>query len=529
VTISFSRELLRALRQRSQKHAAQQFTSRTFFVSNIAEAAGVLLSRGPGSHEIYVVRRSESLRAFGGFHAFPGGKVAPGDAALLSGERDSARIAAAARELFEEIGVLLARGADGRFPSSGPDLDELRRDLAADRLTFAEVLGRLGVKLHANDFTRAADFVTPPFASSRFDTTFYSAQLPLDQHPEVWQGELEAGRWTTAAALLDEWNRGECHVAPPALTILQAIRGRPVDEVAVRLAPFVAARDEEAIPPIFYAPLVQLIPLRTLGLPPSTHTNAFLVGGDPAYLIDPGPADASEQQRLFDVLDVQIALGRRLVAMVLSHQHPDHVGAAAAVSARYSVPIWAHPRTAELLGNQLGVQRIIQDGDQLDLGIAADGSPWHLEAIHTPGHASGHLSFYEPRYRLLFVCDMVSTLSSVVIPPGDGDLALYLDSLQRLRQYDARLLLPSHGSPTVKAGEVLQEAIFHRHEREQELLGALSDMPRRIPELAVELYRGLPAPLMRFAEMQIAAGLQKLHREGRAQSVGDEWTASFSS
>ena len=98
-------------------------------MTTIAEAAGVLLTRGPGSPDIYVVRRNERLRAFGGFHAFPGGKVAPSDAALLPDVPRGARIVAAVRELFEEIGVLLARRGDGSFPDSGAELDQLRRDL----------------------------------------------------------------------------------------------------------------------------------------------------------------------------------------------------------------------------------------------------------------------------------------------------------------------------------------------------------------------------------------------------------------
>jgi glyoxylase-like metal-dependent hydrolase (beta-lactamase superfamily II)/8-oxo-dGTP pyrophosphatase MutT (NUDIX family) len=496
------------------------------FVSTIAEAAGVLLTRGPGSPEIYVVLRSERLKAFGGFHAFPGGKVVNADAMPLPDVPRGTRIVAAVREAFEEIGVLLARRADGSFPPSGPELDELRRELAADRISFAALLDRLGATIRPADLVPVGDFVTPPFSSLRFDTTFYLAHLPPIQQAEVWHGELEAGRWTTAAAVLDEWNRGQCHVAPPALTILEAIRGRPVDEVAARLAPLLAGRDDDAIPPIFYAPQVQLIPLYTIALPPSTHTNAYLIGSDPAYLVDPGPSDPAEQQRLFDVLDVQIALGRRVAAVILSHQHPDHVGAANAVTKRYELPIWAHPRTTELLAGKVAVNRAINHGDRIELGAAPDGGAWHLEAIHTPGHASGHLAFYEPHFHLLFAGDMVSTLSSIVIAPPDGDLAVYLESLDCLRKYDARLLLPSHGSPTVRTAAVLEDAIAHRREREQQLLAALATGSRRAAELARELYRGLPAPLVRFAEMQIVAGLEKLQREGRVFQAGEEWSVS---
>jgi glyoxylase-like metal-dependent hydrolase (beta-lactamase superfamily II)/8-oxo-dGTP pyrophosphatase MutT (NUDIX family) len=477
---------------------------------------------------VFLVRRNERLRAFGGFYAFPGGKVSSHDAALLPHVPRGTRLVAAVRELFEEIGILLARRPDGSHPQWGPRLNDLRRKLCAGEVLFAAVLNDLGASIRADDFVPVGDFVTPPFASPRFDTTFYLAQLPAGQAPEVWPGELEEGCWITAAAILDAWTRGQCHIAPPALLILQAFHGRPVADVAVRLAPLLAKYDPESRPPIYYAPQVQLIPLRTIALPPSTHTNAYLFGSDPAYLIDPGPTDAAEQQRLFDLLDVQSALGSRLAAIVLSHHHPDHVGAANATADRYRLPIWAHPRTAELLAGQISVQRAIQDGDRLDLGIAPDGGAWHLEAIHTPGHASGHLAFFEPHYRLLLAGDMVSMLSSVVIAPPDGDLTVFLESLERLRRIDARLLLPSHGSPTVRSAAVLEDAIAHRRQREEQLLAAISTGPRRVPDLAIEMYKGLPASLMRFAEMQLVAGLEKLQREGRAHMSAEGWIAAAS-
>jgi glyoxylase-like metal-dependent hydrolase (beta-lactamase superfamily II) len=167
------------------------------------------------------------------------------------------------------------------------------------------------------------------------------------------------------------------------------------------------------------------------------------------------------------------------------------------------------------------VQRELADGDRLDLGPAPDGAGrWHLEAVHTPGHARGHLAFVEPRYGLLFAGDMVSTLSSVLIAPSEGDLATYLDSLRRLQTYPLRLLLPAHGPPSARPAFILEQCLAHRAQREAELLAALAGPPRTVAELAVEVYRGLPAKMMKYAEMQVAAGLQKLQREGRAEAVG---------
>ncbi len=159
-----------------------------------------------------------------------------------------------------------------------------------------------------------------------------------------------------------------------------------------------------------------------------------------------------------------------------------------------------------------------------DLGGTPDGrSRWRLQAIHTPGHAPGHLVFWDAYYRLLFAGDMVSMLSSVLIPPPpEGDLAVYLESLRRMQTLPARLLLPAHGSPSARPAFVLERALAHRREREEQLLQALTSEPRTVADLAVELYRGLPEPLMRFADMQVRAGLHKLQREGRAVAVDAE-------
>src|SRR5262249_15889060 len=158
---------------------------------------------------------------------------------------------------------------------------------------------------------------------------------------------------------------------------------------------------------------------------------------------DPGSSDPEELRRLFEVLDAQQERGRSLTAIVLTHHHPDHVGGVPACVQRYGLPVYAHSLTARALQGKLSVTREIQEADRLDLGEGPDqGGRWHLEALHTPGHAPGHLAFYEPRYRLLLAGDMVSTLSSIVIAPPDGDLTVYLNSLRRLVTYDCRLLLP---------------------------------------------------------------------------------------
>jgi glyoxylase-like metal-dependent hydrolase (beta-lactamase superfamily II)/8-oxo-dGTP pyrophosphatase MutT (NUDIX family) len=479
--------------------------------------------------EVFVVQRARSLRFFGGFLAFPGGKVHDTDALVpvagansVSGDAESQRVrrVAAVRELFEETGVLLARTTQGDFPCSNADLEECRRELMKHPRVFGRMLTERGLSIRAEDLISVGNLVTPPFAPVRFDTSFFLATSPPNQEAVVWPGELEEGEWAPATQVLETWRRGASLISPPTLMILEAMNSRDARPLEQRLTELFDSHNGGAIPPIFVSPDVQLLPLRTLALPPSTHTNAFLVGRDPAYLIDPGASDADEQRRLFAALDERFAAGVKLKAVVLSHHHPDHVGGALACAQRYSVPIWAHPWTASALQKKLTVSAEINPGDRLELGSAPDGTgPWYLEAIGTPGHAPGHLVFYEPHYRLLFAGDMVSTQSSIVIVPPQGDLAVYMESLRRLREYPCRLLLPGHGPATSRALDTIDESIAHRVKREEMLCAALGSVPRPIEDLALELYRGVPTHLMKFARMQVLAGLQKLAQEGKAQEI----------
>jgi glyoxylase-like metal-dependent hydrolase (beta-lactamase superfamily II)/8-oxo-dGTP pyrophosphatase MutT (NUDIX family) len=485
-------------------------------VTRIPEAASVILTRGPSARELLAVRRAECLRFFGGFLAFPGGKVDADDAETPVRTAGTSvavpRLAAAARELFEETGVLLARRTDGCFLASSPDLVQARQELTGGTLSFSRLLSGRGLSLHAHDFTPAGTLVTPPFSPVRFDTSFFRASLPPGQEIDIWPGELSDGFWTTPEELIDRWTRGEFLVTPPTINLLRALAG----------GENFLAGEGEPLPVIAFAPCVYLLPLHTVALPPTQYTNAYLVGNERRWLIDPGPREAPEQARLLDALPKLMGKDSEFAGVVLTHWHPDHVDGAAAVVERFRVPVLAHRETARILGARVRVDRFLDEGDTLDLGTTPDGSgPWRLQAMLTPGHAAGHLAFFEPRYRLLLAADLISTVSSVVIAPPDGDVAAYLESLRRVRELDCRLLLPGHGPPTPRARQVIDGAIDHRLKREQQLLEALADGPQAIADLADRLYEGLPEALRGFARLQVQTGLEKLRREGRAMSAAD--------
>jgi 8-oxo-dGTP pyrophosphatase MutT (NUDIX family) len=334
-------------------------------------ASSVLVARRPGSDEVFLVERSPALRFMGGMVAFPGGKVHEDDEAVARPAVGlTVRHVAAVRELFEETGVLLARLPDGSFPRPSADLDRFRTMLLDNAVLFSAMLEATGLHLDARDLAPAGHLVTPPFAPLRFDTAFFAATLPPGQEAAVWNGELTRGWWATAGDELRRWREASSLLTPPTVSILASIEGRPVADLPGRLRPLLAQLDQGRVPPIWIGPGVLMVPLDCQGLPPTTHTNTLLVGTGPVYLIDPGPVDAAEQAKLWEIADE-----RKPAAILLSHHHPDHIGAAEEASRRYGVPVLAHRRTADLLRDKVRVDRAVEDGEELDLGDAPHAGP----------------------------------------------------------------------------------------------------------------------------------------------------------
>jgi len=476
-------------------------------------SAVVLWRDGPRGRELFWVRRGAPLRFAGGFFAFPGGKIDREDARVpvrgVEGPA-AAQVAAAARELFEEAGVLVARGAAG---VPGPDREAARRALLDGQLEFQDFLERHRLALDAADFTPAGRWVTPAFQPIRFEARTFVVRCPEGERAEVWPGELSAGEWIATGDALARWASGQVLLHPPNLWPIACLHRAPppacIEEM--RAPPHV----DDGVPDWieFQQGLFQLA-LRTPTLPPATHTVAYLpvIEGGLA-VVDPGSPYPEEQARLFGQLDAQAAEGRPPREIWLTHGHPDHVGAVAALRERYRIPVRAHPETAALLPPGAGPLLPLADGDLL-------GGRWRV--LHTPGHARGHVVFHDQVSSALLAGDMVSTLSTIVIDPPEGEMAVYLASLARLLALAPRTLYPAHGNPALDGAAKLAEYLEHRKEREAKVLAALTP-PGTLTEVTARAYGDtLPAALP-VAARSCLASLEKLEAEGRARRDGSRW------
>jgi ribonuclease/clavin/mitogillin len=235
----------------------------------------------------------------------------------------------------------------------------------------------------------------------------------------------------------------------------------------------------------------------------------YLVGpeGGPVAVVDPGSPYADQQA----VLDAVLA-AIPIELVLLTHHHGDHVGGAVALAERWGVPVAAHPATAQRLAGRVAVTRMIEDGEVVHGALA----------IHTPGHAEGHLCFALGDATI--AGDMVAGLGTILIDPSEGDMTLYFASLERLLARPAGTLLPAHGPAIPDGHGKLREYLAHRKMREARVVEALAPDAASIETLVATVYSDTPKLLWPLAERSLLAHLAKLQREGRAQMHGDRWS-----
>jgi len=242
-------------------------------------------------------------------------------------------------------------------------------------------------------------------------------------------------------------------------------------------------------------------------------TNTYLVGtGRERILLDTGQGLAE----YLPVLEQALAVAEcSIQEIVLTHGHIDHIRGVEGICERHG-PLRVSKFPSSTFDSGCPVELTpLADGEV----VRCEGAS--LRAIHTPGHASDHLCFILEEERSAFSGDNVLGVGTTVIPAEDGDLLLYMASLERLLEESPRCIYPAHGPRIPDGVAKLREYIAHREEREREILAALEPGPQTIPEIVRVVYAAYPESLHPAARMSVCSHLQKLEREERVERRGE--------
>ena len=528
-------------------------------------AATVLLLRdGPQGVEVLMTRRSMTASFAPGAYVFPGGGIDAADAQAhaqahrrptQSDERLTQAIAAI-RESFEELGILLARRADGSHADAS-DIARLDRQAPFIAQCVAHHL-----TLAADDVFLLTHWITDRDLPRRFDVPFLVARMPEGQTPVADESEQFEPVWVRPADALERHANGQFFIIFPTIRTLQRLQQFASVEAVLAgcaneqpwftscpRAGFLAGREErymEHESPLGELALTcpdgqmlhhldwqseQTVPLlRNVqrltcpnpGVMTGPGTNSYLVGDpDTGYLVvDPGPDDTEHLERLWR------AAGGNIRFIVCTHSHPDHSPGAKPLQALCE----SHGFKPPVLGlssaptartaSHFVPDRELEDGECLVLC-----GPEHthtLRVLHTPGHAANHLCLVLEEDGLLFSGDHVLNGSTTVVDPPDGHMSDYLASLDKL--LDActsdgiEFILPAHGyvlgneaGSTYDAADVIRRLKGHRLQREAKILGVMRALPHGSMQDWVErAYDDVPPRLWPVAMRSLTAHVERL-------------------
>lgn len=248
-------------------------------------------------------------------------------------------------------------------------------------------------------------------------------------------------------------------------------------------------------------------------------TRTYLVGRTRVAVIDPGP----DSRRHLDAVVDEVGDGV-VVAILLTHMHPDHSAGAAKLARRVAAPVVGAPVVAAPgeargagptpAGTESAAMRV-QDGLRDGLRIPTDAGD--LIALYSPGHTPDHYAFHLPAASAVFVGDlMLGGMDTALVAAPEGDLGAYLASLERVRGLGARTLYPGHGPSFTEPEAAIDAYIRHRRERERQVLEALRGGATSVTGVVAAVYGPRLSPRLAFAARgAVRAYLAYLESQGQ--------------
>jgi glyoxylase-like metal-dependent hydrolase (beta-lactamase superfamily II) len=261
------------------------------------------------------------------------------------------------------------------------------------------------------------------------------------------------------------------------------------------------------------SPLVRRITAGNASVFTGPGTNTYLVGMDEVTVVDPGPALDSH-------IEAILGASGTIKQIVVTHTHPDHSPGVKLLQEAIDVPAYGLiTETTKDQDKTFHPKKFLLDGDLLE------EEEFTLEVIHTPGHASNHLCYLVKEEGLIITGDHIMNGSTVVISPPDGNMKHYIESLEKLKNYDLKSIAPGHGEVMKEPQLVAEWIIKHRLEREEKVADALRKAGKGSSDSLVEdVYNDVDPSLFPIAKWSLQAHLLKLADDGKAIQEGENFT-----
>lgn len=269
------------------------------------------------------------------------------------------------------------------------------------------------------------------------------------------------------------------------------------------------------------SPLIRRVVAENPGPFTFTGTGAHIVGQGQVAVVDPGPDDPRQVEAI-----LKATRGETITHIFVTHSHLDHSPAARPLAEATGAAIYAGGSRCRASGGgdrlEAGDDLAFRPDVALTDGQLFGGPGWTIEAVATPGHTSNHYAYALLEENALFPGDCVMGWSTSVVSPPDGDMGLYMRSLERIRarRYDA--LFPAHGPPIRRVDAFLAAYIVHRRHREKQILISLeTGGAATVRQLVARLYADHDRRLQAAACHSVLAHLLDLYRRGVVDVEGD--------